>query len=79
MGRSYNQKILQQKKRKGGRAHLAVMRQTRLKAVLHVGMLALAKTIPSSSEDIMMPAKCSTVHSMYASWLSGLCKPCLFN
>ena len=58
-----------------GKAHLAVMRQTLLKAVFVVGMLAFAKTIPSSREDIMMPVKCSTVHTTYASRVSGFCNP----
>lgn len=43
---------------------LVVMRQTLLKAILAVGMEALANTIPSRQEDIISPTKCSTVHSV---------------
>ena len=49
------------------------MRQTLLKAILAVGMDARAKTMPSRQEDIMSPAKCSTVHRVYPTRVEGLC------
>lgn len=54
-----------------------VMRQTLLKTILAVGMLALVTTTPSSSEDMMRPQKCSAVHSAYASRVSGVCGQCI--
>ena len=49
------------------------MRQTLLKAILAVGMDARAKTMPSRQDDIMSPAKCSTVHRVYPTRVEGLC------
>ena len=49
------------------------MRQTLLKAILAVGMDARAKTIPNRQDDIMSPAKCSTVHRVYPTRVEGLC------
>ena len=50
------------------------MRQTLLKAILAVGMEARAKTMPSRQDDIMSPAKCSTVHRVYPTRVEGLCR-----
>ena len=62
--------------RRQGHAHRVVMRQTLLKTILAVGMLALVTTTPSSSEDMIRPQKCSAVHSAYPSRVSGVCGGC---